>query len=216
MLPFAAFMAVLVLRGALPDAGGGLVDGRWLYALQAGAAALLLAWGWRRFEELGAAAWSGIGARELLLAVAVGAVVWALWISLDAPWMRLGEPTAAFRPLDADGQMMWGLIALRALGATLVVPLMEELFWRSLLMRWLHGTPFHQVDPGRVGARAMLLSSAVFALAHTEWLAAFITGIAYAWLYRRTGSLWVPVIAHAVTNGLLAIWVVAGGHWAYW
>ena len=216
LLPFAAFMVVLALRGALPDGSSGALDNRWLYGLQAGAAALLLALGWRHYQELGIDAWRGLGARGLLLSLGVGAAVWALWIALDASWMRLGQPSAVFRPLDANGQLLWGLIALRALGATLVVPLMEELFWRSLLLRWLHGTPFHQIDPRRVGLRAVLLSSAVFALAHTEWLAAFITGVIYAWLYRRTGSLWAPVIAHAVTNGLLAAWVVLGGHWGYW
>lgn len=214
--PFAAFMLVLALRGALPEGSNGALDSRWLYGLQAGVAALLLALGWRHYQELHAAAWRGLGGRGLLLSLAVGIGVWVLWITLDASWMRLGQPSAAFRPLAADGQMLWGLIALRALGATLVVPLMEELFWRSLLLRWLQGTPFHQIDPRRVGLRAVLLSSAVFALAHTEWLAAFVTGVIYAWLYRRTGSLWAPVIAHAVTNGMLAAWVVLGGHWDYW
>lgn len=214
LLPFAAFMVVLALRGALPEAGA--IDSRWLYALQAGAAALLLALGWRHYDELGAAAWRLLGVRGVALSLAVGAAVWLLWISLDAPWMRLGEASAPFRPVDANGQMLWGLIVLRAVGAALVVPLMEELFWRSLLLRWLQGTPFHRIDPRRVGLRAVLLSSAVFALAHPDWLAAFITGIVYCWLYRRTGSLWAPLIAHAATNGLLAAWVVAGGHWSYW
>jgi len=35
-------------------------------------------------------------------------------------------------------------------------------------------------------------------------------------LYRRTGKLWVPVIAHGVTNAALGVWVVTTGNWAYW
>ena len=53
-------------------------------------------------------------------------------------------------------------------------------------------------------------------LAHTLWLAAIVAGLAYAWLYRRTGSLWIAVIAHAVTNGALGVWVVTTGNWAFW
>ena len=43
-----------------------------------------------------------------------------------------------------------------------------------------------------------------------------IAGLAYAWLYVRTGTLWAPVIAHAVTNGALGAWVVATGRWQFW
>ena len=64
--------------------------------------------------------------------VAVGAAVFALWIHLDAPWMLLGVPTATFVPLDAAGHLDVGLVALRLAGAVLVVPAIEELFWRAL------------------------------------------------------------------------------------
>jgi CAAX prenyl protease-like protein len=53
-------------------------------------------------------------------------------------------------------------------------------------------------------------------LAHTLWLAAVMAGLAYALLYVRSGKLWLPVIAHAVTNGALGIWVVATGNWQFW
>ena len=56
----------------------------------------------------------------------------------------------------------------------------------------------------------------MFVLAHTLWLAAIVAGLAYALLYVRTGKLWVPVIAHAVTNGALGIWVLATRQWAFW
>ena len=130
--------------------------------------------------------------------------------------MRVGEPAAGFVPLDAQGQPMWPLIAVRWVGAALLVPVMEELFWRSFLMRWLeHGT-FEAVVPQSVSLRAIVLSTFVFTLAHTLWLGAVVAGLAYAWLYRRTGKLWVPVIAHAVTNGVLGVWVVTTGNWAFW
>ena len=214
VIPFAVFMALLALRGALPADGSAGIDPRWVYGLTVAVVGALLALWWREYGELATQVWPT--ARETLLAVAVGLVVFALWISLDAPWMRVGEATAAFVPLDAQGQPMWSLIAVRWVGAALLVPVMEELFWRSFLMRWLDGGSFESVAPQSVSLRAVVLSTFVFTLAHTLWLGAVVAGLAYAWLYRRTGKLWVPVIAHAVTNGALGVWVVMTGNWTFW
>ncbi|TMH09631.1 MAG: CAAX prenyl protease-related protein [Betaproteobacteria bacterium] len=82
--------------------------------------------------------------------------------------------------------------------------------------RWIDKPQFETVVPQRVGAKAIVLSTFVFMLAHTLWLAAIIAGLAYAWLYVRSGKLWLPVIAHAVTNGVLGVWVVVTGNWGYW
>jgi CAAX prenyl protease-like protein len=67
-----------------------------------------------------------------------------------------------------------------------------------------------------VGLRAIVLSTFVFTLAHTLWLAAAIAGLAYALLYVRTGKLWVAVIAHATTNAVLGAWVIATEQWRFW
>lgn len=213
LLPFAAFIVVLVVRSLLPEGSSVMgIDLRWLYALQAGVAALMLGVWWREFSELAARP----GVRDTALSVAVGVAVWWIWVRLDEPWMRLGTPDNPFNPVAPGGEVLWGLIALRWLGATLVVPLMEELFWRSLLMRWIEDHDFMRVDPRRVGWRAIVLSTFVFTLAHTEWLAAALAGLAYALLYRYSGKLWTAVLAHAVTNGVLGIWVIVWGHWGYW
>jgi hypothetical protein len=174
----------------------------------------LLLWFWREYGELVAQTLPTLG--EATVAVGVGVAVFYLWITLDAPWMRWGEATAGFRPVDAQGRLMWPLVVARWCGAVLVVPVVEELFWRSFLMRWIEQAQFEGVDPRRVGLKAIALSSFVFMLAHTLWLAALVTGLAYAWLYVRSGKLWLPVIAHAVTNGVLGFWVVFTGNWGYW
>ena len=83
-------------------------------------------------------------------------------------------------------------------------------------MRWIESPKFETVDPHRVGIKAIVLSTFVFMLAHTLWLGAVVAGLAYAWLYVRTGKLWTAVIAHAVTNGVLGIWVVQTGQWQFW
>ena len=211
-IPFVAFMALLALRGFLPDSAG--IDPRYVYGVSVLVVGGLLAWFWLDYGELARQNWPS--ARESLLSVTVGIVVFVLWINLDAPWMQLGEPTASFLPLDAQGQLIWPLIVLRWCGAALIVPLMEELFWRGFLMRWIESPKFETVDPHRIGIKAIVLSTIVFMLAHTLWLAAVVAGLAYAWLYVRTGKLWTAVIAHAVTNGVLGIWVVKTAQWQFW
>lgn len=211
-IPFVVFMALLALRGYLPAGLG--IDTRWIYGAQTLIVAGLLAWYWRGYGEL--ARQNLPEAREVGWAVVVGIAVFAVWVRLDAPWMQLGSATASFVPLDDAGQPIWTLIALRLAGAALVVPVMEELFWRSFLMRWVEHPGFERVDPQTVGLRAVLLSTFVFTLAHTLWLAAVVAGLAYAWLYRRSGKLWTAVIAHAVTNALLGVWVIWTGRWEFW
>ena len=214
VVPFAVFMLLLGLRGALPADGSWGIDPRWVYAVTVLVVGGLLAWWWRDYGELSTQLRPTL--QEAGLAIAVGVLVFGLWIKLDAPWMRLGEATAAFVPLDVQGGLMWPLIGVRWIGAALLVPVMEELFWRSFLMRWIENGQFEAVLPQRVGLKAVVLSTFVFMLAHTLWLAAIIAGLAYAWLYVRSGKLWLPVIAHAVTNGLLGVWVVMTGNWAFW
>lgn len=211
-VPFALFMALLAVRGQLPGDLG--VDARWIYGAQALIVAALLAHHWRAYGELARQNLPDL--RELGWSITAGIGVFALWVQLDAPWMQIGAATASFVPLDAEGQLIWPLVAVRIAGAALVVPLMEELFWRSFLMRWVQHPGFERVDPQRVGLKAVVLSTFVFTLAHTLWLAAIVAGLTYALLYRWTGRLWTAVIAHAVTNALLGVWVVATGRWEFW
>ena len=214
ILPFVAFMGLLALRGMAPADDRWGFDTRWLYAANLVVVGGMLAFWWRDYGELAAQNLPTL--RECLLAVAVGLGVFVLWIHLDAPWMQIGEPAAAFVPVDAQGQMLWSLIVVRVLGAALLVPVMEELFWRSFLMRWIEQAQFETVNPQRVGLKAIVLSTFVFMLAHPLWLAAIVAGLAYALLYRSTGRLWTAVLAHAVTNGALGAWVVASRQWQFW
>jgi len=213
--PFVLFMVFLALRGAAPADGSWWgIDPRWIYGLSVLGVAAVLAYFWPEYGEL--ARQTLPDARQAALAVAVGAGVCLLWINLDAPWMTLGQASARFTPVAANGAIDWPLVAVRWLGAVLLVPVMEELFWRSFLMRWIEAPVFDGVDPRRVRFRAIVVSTFIFMLAHTLWLAAVIAGLAYAWLYVRSGKLWLPVIAHAVTNGALGAWVIATGNWQFW
>jgi CAAX prenyl protease-like protein len=214
VLPFILFMVLLAVRGNVPASLAASMDPQWVYGLSVLLVSGCMLFFWRDYAELARSTWPG--ARELLLAVVVGVVVFVLWVNLAEPWMMLGEATASFHPVDSEGRIEWGLVAVRWVGAALMVPVMEELFWRSFLMRWVDNPDFEKIDPRLVTLKAMGMSTAVFMLAHTQWLAAIVAGLAYAWLYRRTGSLWSAIVAHAVTNGVLGVWVVVYGNWQFW
>jgi len=214
-LPFAIFMGLLALRGLVGNAleGTASLNLPWLYAVQAGCAAIALLALRGQYGELREVPHSPAA---LLASVGVGLLVFWLWVLPVPAWMRLGETGVAFLPVDGLGATRWDLVLVRTLGAVVVVPIMEELFWRSFLMRWIDKRGFLNLPPASVSYLGVFLSSAVFALAHELWAAGFLAGLAYALLYRHLGKLWYPIVAHATTNLALAIWVVAGRHWDYW
>jgi CAAX prenyl protease-like protein len=197
--PFAAF---IVLMAAFPH---------WPL-LRGAAAAALLALSWRSYTEL----WQArLPARATLLACGVGVAVFAAWIALDQDWARLGPARDGFDPTRDGAFDAWGT-AGRFLVLAAVVPVMEELFWRSFLMRWIDARDFLARNARDATGMAFALSSALFAMEHSLWLAGLIAGLAYGWLYRRTNNLWAPILAHTVTNAILGVWIVATGSWHLW
>ena len=208
--PFALYMAFLAVeQGA--RAWGGDFDARWLYPVKVVVVALAL-WYFRgEYRELLVRP-----ARvPLIVSLLLGALVFVLWINLDQGWLNLGG-AAGYDPRTPDGGRDWTLVAFRLAGAALVVPLMEELFWRSFLMRWIERQDFLSVPASAVGLRAILISSLLFGVEHTLWFAGILAGLAYAWLYRRYNNLWAPIAAHASTNLVLGLWVLQTGAWQFW
>jgi CAAX prenyl protease-like protein len=212
-VPFAVYIAFLpigqALPSLLPDA-----DLRWLYVVQVLLTGLSLALFWDKYVELHVRA--AVRMSDVLVAIVSGILVFVLWINLDHPILRLGDAGGGFDPRRGDGNTDIALAGLRVAGATLVVPVMEELFWRSFLARWIDRAGFLEHLPQRISMRAIALSSIVFAVEHTLWVAGLLAGIVYAALYRRSGNLWVPILSHAVTNGALAWWVLHTGNWQFW
>src|SRR5688572_9476985 len=137
VVPFAAFIALLAATPILE----GAVDARWLAVGRGLVAAALLAFFWRAYVELRSPSSTSLG--DWLWAIGAGLGVAVAWLTLDAGWMRLGgESQAGFVPLRSDGSLDPLLVALRLFGFVLVVPVMEELFWRSFLMRWIERRDF--------------------------------------------------------------------------
>ena len=208
--PFALYMAFLAVEQVARTWGGDF-DARWLYPVKVGVVALAL-WHFRgEYREL--------LVRPALLAVIVsillGVLVFVLWINLDRGWLNLGG-AAGYDPRTPTGGLNWTLVAFRLAGAALVVPLMEELFWRSFLLRWIERQDFLSVAAAEVGLRAILISSLLFGVEHSLWFAGIMAGLAYAWLYRKYNNLWAPIAAHASTNLILGLWVLHDGAWQFW
>jgi CAAX prenyl protease-like protein len=209
--PFACYILVLALETQGRSFFGDF-DTRWLYPLKIALVVGVLAAFRGEYSELRKFRFSMADAALSLL---IGAAVFLLWIGLDVSWAVLGDPGAGYDPRDV-GQINWLLAGLRLAGAALVVPVMEELFWRSFVMRWLERSEFLDVAPSSVGGRAVLISSVVFGFEHHQWLAGIVAGLAYGWLYRRCGQLHYAIASHALTNGALGVWVLATGQWSYW
>jgi len=209
-LPFLLYIAFLALEGAVSKIPS--FDNRLIYPCKVACVALLLVYFWRRYEEL---AKFGLRLHEVVWSVIVGIGVFLLWINLDFGWMSLGH-SAGFDPRNLSGDINWSLALPRLLGATLVVPIMEELFWRSFVLRWIAHPKFVELSPAQVGLKALLISSVLFGIEHTLWLAGIVAGLAYGWLYMKSKNLWAPVLAHATTNGLLGLWVLHSKQWNFW
>jgi CAAX prenyl protease-like protein len=211
ILPFAAYLFFIVAGDVLERLGVPAEALRWLYPLKVAAVALLLALFWRHYPEL---KHFRLSPATSLTALATGVLVLLLWISLDTGWMVIGSPSG-FDP-RSHGQLDWLLVAIRIAGAALVVPVMEELFWRSFLMRWVVSPDFESVEPSQLGLKSFVITVVLFGFEHNLWLAGIVAGAAYSLLYKRHRNLWSPILAHAVTNGLLGIWVVRTGNWSFW
>jgi len=115
-------------------------------------------------------------------------------------------------PRTAAG--LW--LLARVLGSVVVVPIAEELAFRGYLLRRLIAADFTAVSPKQFTVFSFLVSSVAFGLLHGRWLAGILAGMIYALAQYRRGELSDAVVAHAVTNGLLAAYVLLAGQWAFW
>ncbi|MDO8895881.1 MAG: CAAX prenyl protease-related protein [Nitrosomonas sp.] len=210
--PFGAYVFFMLLEDMLLKFGWEANDLRLLYAVKITVVAGLL-WAMRSaYSEL---RWPvGTSFRTWAVAIVAGIVVFVAWINLTADWMVMGE-SVGFDPRDQD-EIDWFLVVVRLVGAALVVPVMEELFWRSFLMRWIDHPNFLSVNPAHIGLKAFCITAVLFAVAHSLWLAGLFAGIVYNLLYMRSGTLWSPILAHAITNAILGIWIVSTGSWGFW
>jgi len=209
--PFLAFLAFLAVDRFLP------FGAEWNYAIRFAVIFGLLIWLSRgvipwRFSSFGGS-------------VALGVVVFAIWVGPDLLWPGyrqswlfnnsiVGTPQSS---LPAGVKASATFILFRLLSSVVNVPILEELFWRGWLMRWLISKNFQTVPLGAYQAQSFWLVAVLFGSEHgSYWDVGLITGVVFNWWMIRTKSLADCILTHAVTNACLAAYVLARDQWQYW
>jgi len=164
-------------------------------------------------------------ARVPLASIAIGLAVFVIWIGPDLlfphyrqNWLfqnrlmgSLGTSLAANLRSDPLS------LGLRTFRAVVLVPIIEELFWRGWLMRWLIDPVFERLPVGSFTVGSFCIVALLFASEHGPfWDVGLAAGLIYNWWVVRTRSLADCILAHAVTNACLCAYVIAAGQWQYW
>jgi CAAX prenyl protease-like protein len=214
ILPFGLFIILLALSGPIKMLGDSFwlqSPEYWLFPLQTFICAGVLIWYWRQYDFH--------GLKRVLFTLAIGLLVFVLWISPQA-FFGFGARTEGFNPETFAGQpaAYWSTVLLRFLRLVIVVPLVEEIFWRGFLLRYFIDDKFDTVPFGAFSWLSFAVVTVGFTFAHSsaDWVAAAVTGALYNFVAYRTKSLASCVLAHAVTNLLLGVWIMNTKQWGFW
>jgi uncharacterized protein len=211
VVPFLILLALLGLAGQLG------IPARWSYPVRTLVVAAALLVFSRRVIELRPRRW--------LASVRLGIAVCAVWIGPDLIWPGYRAHWLFRSALTGAGQAVVPAVPnpdplfllFRIGGSALIVPIVEELFWRAWLMRTLIANDFARVPLGTYSTQSFWVTAVLFASEHGPyWDVALVAGIAYNWWMMRTRSLADCILAHAVTNACLAAYVLLANHWEYW
>jgi CAAX prenyl protease-like protein len=209
--PLALFLALLFLNAALRYLAFAVAPEYWLYPLQTIACAAVLLY-FRRAYRL-------LRPLNLLLTTAIAVAAFLIWISpqllLHAPARSIGFNPDRFAATPA---LYWGTVVLRFARLVLVVPFVEEIFWRGFLLRYLIDENFRRVPFGTFTWGSFIVVTLAFTLSHSvaDWAAAALTGMLFNLVAYRTRSLSSCIIAHAITNLLLGLWIMFTHQWGFW
>ncbi|HYE18672.1 MAG TPA: CAAX prenyl protease-related protein [Tepidisphaeraceae bacterium] len=217
MLPMGTFLLLIMAGGWLgteTDAGNTAYP--WAYAARALIVAVMLWLFWPAYTRIRWDYW--------WLGLVVGVVGIFQWVGMQL-WLQnnfeVFRPSGvAFNP-DAffkDDVSRWLFIAVRIFGAVLVVPVMEELFWRDFCWRSVIApNDFKLAEVGEWDWKAFVVVPVIFSFVHLNWL---LTSIVWAFmvggLLAYTRSLGACIVAHATTNLLLAVYVLRTKQWFFW
>lgn len=152
-------------------------------------------------------------------AVAIGVLVCVMWVGIDTFYPKFGEAGKLWNPhiqFAGKPELAWLFIVVRTLGSTLVVPPLEEVFYRSFLYRYFVRINFLEMPLSRFHPTSFIVTSVIFGFEHYQWLAGILCGFAYQWLVIRKNRLGDTIAAHAITNFLLSVWVLGKGAWQFW
>jgi CAAX prenyl protease-like protein len=220
ILPFAFFMLFVAVQQFLEwglEQGTHLYEQKhllYLYPLKTLLVAVLLIALWRNYSEI---KFSDLEKLSTTAAsIMLGLIVFILWVNMDWGFARIGEGAGFDPTLIASDTQRLLLIVSRLAGAAILVPIMEELFWRSFLLRYVIKSDFSVVRIGTYSLSSFLICAVLFGLEHSLLLAGIMAGMAYSLLLYRTKSLAQCILCHGVTNLALGIYVLQTGFWTFW
>ena len=159
------------------------------------------------------------------VSVLVGVAIFLLWIAPDLLFPQYRSfflfdnsvVGTARSSLTETARHDVPVLFLRTLRAVAIVPIVEELFWRGWLMRWVINNDFERVPLGAYSALSFWAVALLFASEHGPyWDVGLVAGILFNWWMIRTKSLGDLILAHAVANACLSGYVIAAGKWEYW
>ncbi len=158
----------------------------------------------------------------------VGIVIWVGLCTLQLETKLLGPlgidkllglgARSAYDPFEEmqaqPAWCAWAFLAVRFFGLVVVVAVIEEFFLRGFVMRYVMDPNWWTVPFGKVNAAAVCLGTLIPVLMHPgELFAAAVWFSMVTLLMIKTKNIWDCVVAHAVTNLLLGIYVVTSGEW---
>jgi uncharacterized protein len=210
----ALFLGLLAIGQWLPSLGDTFAlrhSEFWIYPAQTILCGGLLLW-FRRCYHFGRL---GHGAFTLLVASAV----FLLWI-FPQQFLGAAPRTNGFDPtlLSGSSGISWLSTALRFLRLIVIVPFVEEIFWRAFLLRVVIDENFERVPFGKFSRLSFAVVTLAFAFSHArpDWPAALCAGALYNFVAYKTRGLTSCVVAHAVTNALLGLWILHTRQWGFW
>jgi len=183
----------------------------WIYPLQTIVCAGVLIWVWKSYDFL-----EGSTLVNALLGVAVGILVFGLWIAPQELFHQ-AQRLEGFDPNVVPGLSIW-MLSARFARLVIVVPLVEEIFWRGFLLRYLVREDFTKLPFGSCNVFSFWAVVIAFTAVHSpaDWPAAFLTGILFNLVAVRTRSLFACVLAHATANLALGVYICATRQWGFW
>jgi len=208
VFPFALFLLLTGLVRFFPA---------WSHILYIGKTLIVgaLLWYWR--HEYAADISPKLSSYNCLMAVSFGLIVLVIWIVPESYLPQFGRPSG-FDPyaFGWSQEATKGLIAVRLIGAVVIVPVMEELFWRSFFMRYLINPDFRAVPLGTFSWFSFIGVAILFGLEHHRVVVGIIAGVIYNLLLIRQKKLGGCILAHGVTNLGLGIYVLLTESWMFW
>ena len=212
--PMLLFIAFLGLGGMLKNPGAPFwlaAPEFWSYPLQTLLCAGLLIYFRPEYEFQ--------PLRRPMFTIGIALLAFVLWVA-PQHFIHVGSRLNGFNPdVFATAPMYyWSTLTLRFLRLVVVVPLVEEIFWRGFLLRFLIAERFDAMTFGSFSWFSFTVVTLAFGFSHSmaDWPAALITGAFYNVVAYYTKSLSSCVLAHAVTNLALGLWIVSTKQWGFW